>query len=91
MFQILVFGISAATLNKNAVYHSQHCENCEVGLQKAVIALRVEYSATAEPDILWIYPLPDSDMEVRGQIVGAAESLIMYVSNDETGYVLAIS
>ena len=50
--------------------------------------LVVTRSVGAKPDFLWMVKIPFR-MEVKGQVIGVGDKLVMFVSDGSTGYVIA--
>lgn len=49
--------------------------------------------STTTPEILWITLIPGglgNELEVRGQIIGIGDLLVMYVTDGVEGYVIGV-
>ena len=80
-----MFGVSVNTATKDIPFHTKFCKDCEVGINKMLMATR---SVGAKPDFLWMVKIPFR-MEVKGQVIGVGDKLVMFVSDGSTGYVIA--
>lgn len=92
MFQILVFGARLRTTDRSDWLHREHLPNADPGIHKVAVAIRAQYNSTENPDIVWIIPVPttSNEFEIKGQIVGTLDTLIMYVSNVKQGFIMAL-
>lgn len=88
----MVFGASLENKPETNQLHKRFLPNADPGIHKVVMAIRTQYNATRNPDIVWITPVPTTSntFEVKGQIVGTLDKLIMYVSDGIAGFVMAI-
>ena len=81
------------TKSRSSIFHTRHCSDCGVGLNRVVMAIRTIYSSAATAELVWIHQLngDSNSFKVKGQIVGSQGKLIMRVSSGSEGYVMAIS
>lgn len=80
--QIMVFGVRLNTSSSDAAFHTKHCQDCEVGVNSMLMAVRRSAVNTEKPDVLWTVKLPTPTSQVRGQVVGVGDKLVAYITDD---------
>lgn len=88
-----MFGISINTTTDDSPttddtpFHQKYCPECAPGINKMLVAVRAN-SVPTNPQIVWMIHLP-YNMEVRGQVFGVLNKLILFVSDGLTANIIA--
>lgn len=52
-------------------------------MNSMLLAVRRSAAYTEKPDILWAAQLPTPTCQVKGQVIGAGDTLVAYVEEDD--------